>query len=51
MVDEEIITLGGGYPLKNKEVTYGAIGVSGSSADNDIYLASYGASKTERKSV
>ncbi len=51
MVDEKIITLGGGYPLKNKDVTYGAIGVSGSSADNDIYLASYGASKTERKSV
>ena len=51
MLDEKIVTLGGGYPLKNKEVTYGAIGVSGSSADNDIYLASYGASKTERKSV
>ena len=51
MVDEKIITLGGGYPLKDKEVTYGAIGVSGSTADNDIYLASYGASKTERKSV
>ncbi len=51
MIEEKIVTLGGGYPLQHQGITYGAIGVSGSTADNDIYLASYGASKIERKSL
>lgn len=48
MVDEEIITLGGGYPLICEEKIIGAIGVSGSTVNNDIYLAEYGAKYIER---
>jgi cob(I)alamin adenosyltransferase len=51
MVEEKIITLGGGYPLKNNKVTYGAVGISGGSVEDDIYLASYAVNKTERKRI
>ncbi len=51
MVEEKIVTLGGGYPIISGGKARGAIGVSGSSVDNDIYLAAYGADATERKSI
>lgn len=43
MLDEKIITLGGGYPIKVNGKVIGAIGVSGGSASQDIELAQYGA--------
>ena len=43
MLDEKIITLGGGYPIKVNGKVIGAIGVSGGSARQDIELAQYGA--------
>lgn len=43
MLDEKIITLGGGYPIKVNDKVVGAIGVSGGSAGQDIELAKIGA--------
>lgn len=43
MLEEKIVTLGGGYPLYRGETLVGGIGVSGGSADEDIALAAYGA--------
>lgn len=43
MLDEKIITLGGGYPIKVNDKVVGAIGVSGGSASQDIELAKIGA--------
>lgn len=43
MLDEKIITLGGGYPIKVAGKVVGAIGVSGGSAGQDIELAIKGA--------
>lgn len=48
MLDEKIITLGGGYPIKVNGKVIGAIGVSGGSASQDIELAQYGAGLFER---
>lgn len=48
MLDEKIITLGGGYPIKVKGKVMGAIGVSGGSASQDIALAQFGAKLFER---
>lgn len=48
MISEEIVTLGGGYPLIYKEEIIGAIGVSGSTVDNDRDLAKYGTTLLER---
>lgn len=48
MISEEIVTLGGGYPLIHKDVIIGAIGVSGSTVDNDRELARYGTTLLER---
>lgn len=42
MLDEEIVTLGGGYPIMSQGKTIGAIGVSGGTAQDDIELARYG---------
>jgi ATP:cob(I)alamin adenosyltransferase len=43
MVDEDIVTLGGGYPIMYQDEIIGAIGVSGSTVANDSALAKYGA--------
>ena len=43
MLDEEIVTLGGGYPITINDSIIGAIGVSGGSAKSDTALAKYGA--------
>lgn len=48
MLDEKIITLGGGYPIKVNNKVIGAIGVSGGSANQDIELAKFGAKLFER---
>lgn len=48
MLDEKIITLGGGYPIKVDNKVIGAIGVSGGSANQDIELAKFGAKLFER---
>ena len=43
MVEEELVTLGGGIPLNVDRSTVGGIGVSGGSVEQDIHLASVGA--------
>ncbi|MGL5675153.1 MAG: cob(I)yrinic acid a,c-diamide adenosyltransferase [Cellulosilyticaceae bacterium] len=48
MLDEKIITLGGGYPIKVNKKVLGAIGVSGGSAGQDVALAEFGANLFER---
>lgn len=48
MLDEKIITLGGGYPIKLNNRVVGAIGVSGGSSQQDIALAQIGAKLFER---
>lgn len=48
MLDEKIITLGGGYPIKVNNKVIGAIGVSGGSSQQDIELAYRGAKLFER---
>lgn len=48
MISEEIVTLGGGFPLIFNEEIIGAIGVSGSTVDNDRELAQYGTTLLER---
>ncbi|MGL4737034.1 MAG: cob(I)yrinic acid a,c-diamide adenosyltransferase [Cellulosilyticaceae bacterium] len=48
MLDEKIITLGGGYPIKVHNKVIGAIGVSGGSSQQDIALAYLGAKLFER---
>lgn len=48
MLDEKIITLGGGYPIKINNKVIGAVGVSGGSASQDIELAEFGAKLFER---
>lgn len=48
MLDEKIITLGGGYPIKLNNRVIGAIGVSGGSSQQDIDLAQIGAKLFER---
>lgn len=42
MLEKQIITIGGGFPLRRNGKIVGAIGVSGGSADEDIDLARYG---------
>ncbi|SHE55445.1 cob(I)alamin adenosyltransferase [Caldanaerobius fijiensis DSM 17918] len=37
--DHRIITFGGGYPLKNKEVVIGGVGISGGTAEQDSQIA------------
>ena len=44
MLDEEIVTLGGGFPLMIGNKVIGALAVSGSTVDNDQGLAAYGVS-------
>lgn len=39
MLDEKIVTLGGGFPLKVRGKIIGGIGVSGSTVENDLNLA------------
>lgn len=41
ILDKQIVTIGGGIPLKSNGKTVGAIGVSGGSAEEDIDLAMY----------
>ncbi|MEG0352475.1 MAG: cob(I)yrinic acid a,c-diamide adenosyltransferase [Cellulosilyticaceae bacterium] len=48
MLDEKIITLGGGCPIKINNKVIGAIGVSGGNASQDIELAKLGANLFER---
>lgn len=48
MVDEDIVTLGGGWPITSNDTVIGAIGVSGSTAENDIEFARFGAAYIER---
>lgn len=48
MLDEEIVTLGGGYPIYDGNKLIGSIGVSGSTVDNDIEVARKGALIIER---
>jgi len=47
MLDEEIVSLGGGYPIKVNHSIIGAIGVSGGSVESDMALAKYGADLIE----
>lgn len=42
MLDKQIVTIGGGFPLIKNGHIYGAIGVSGGSADQDIDISTYG---------
>ncbi len=42
MIDEEIVTLGGGFPIESSGRIIGGIGVSGSTVDNDTNLALFG---------
>lgn len=42
MIDEEIVTLGGGYPIMVNKQVVGAIGVSGATTEDDMLLAEYG---------
>ena len=47
MIDEEIVTLGGGAPIYNNNNIIGAIGISGGTATQDIYLAKCAAQMKE----
>ena len=42
ILDKQIVTIGGGFPLIKNGQVYGAIGVSGGSADEDIDISTYG---------
>lgn len=48
MISEDIVTLGGGFPLIYKDDIIGAIGVSGSTVDHDRELARYATTLLER---
>ena len=49
MLDEEIVTLGGGFPILANGQIIGAIGVSGSNVANDTYLGEYGSKCLEKE--
>lgn len=48
MLNEEIVTLGGGFPIMYQKEILGAIGVSGSTVENDMELARFGSMSLER---